>query len=242
MLSRPIPLLILLTLPIVGQMDRPNFLTKAEKAQGWELLFDGTTTSGWLEVTGKPFPASSWTIEDGSLKAKPNPAGMQDIRTVETFCSFELEFEWRCAANGNSGVKYLLLGVDSWPGKQGSTNARGRAFEYQLGGEDADPKARSDLKYAAGSLYGVLAPGRRVAHTAGEFTRARLVVRGGHVEHWMGGQKLLEFELDSPEFARDFEASRKRRLPGRDAWESPIVLQNHNTEFWFRNIRIRRLP
>src|SRR5882724_6808342 len=85
----------------------PNRLTEAERQQGWRLLFDGETTTGWEEITGKPFPVNCWTIEDGSLKALVRADGFQDIRTKESFRSFELQFEWKLLKDGNSGVKYL---------------------------------------------------------------------------------------------------------------------------------------
>ncbi len=79
----------------------------------WRSLFDGRTSAGWLEVTGAAFP-KTWTIEDGCLKALPDPNGIQDIRTAETFRSFELEWEWKIGPAGNSGVKYLVHKTDRW--------------------------------------------------------------------------------------------------------------------------------
>src|SRR3982751_1225830 len=83
----------------------PNHLTGAERRAGWRLLFDGSTTTGWVEVTGKPFPAS-WTIDHGCLKTVVRKDGFQDIRTVDSFRDFELQFDWMLLAGGNSGVKY----------------------------------------------------------------------------------------------------------------------------------------
>ena len=82
----------------------PNTLTDAERRDGWQLLFDGKTTAGWLEITGKPFPSHCWTVEDGALKALVRGDGFQDIRTADTFASFELQFEWKILEKGNSGV------------------------------------------------------------------------------------------------------------------------------------------
>src|SRR5437764_67916 len=80
----------------------PNRLTDAERQQGWRLLFDGKTTAGWEEITGKPFPTNCWTVEDGSLKSLVRSDGFQDIRTKESFGSFELQFEWKLLSGGNS--------------------------------------------------------------------------------------------------------------------------------------------
>src|SRR5579863_10172384 len=87
--------------------------------QSWHPLFDGSTSKGWVEVTGKPFPTHSWAIEDGCLKALPRTDGFEDIRTVESFKSFELQFEWKLAKLGNSGVKYLIQRTEDWTNKDG---------------------------------------------------------------------------------------------------------------------------
>src|SRR5487761_2135673 len=100
-----------------------------------QLLFDGKTSDGWVEVTGKPFPPNSWTIEDGCLKTVVRPGGAQDIRTVASFRSFDLEFDWKVLANGNSGVKYLIQHIDEWNNKLGR-QARARGLEYQLADND----------------------------------------------------------------------------------------------------------
>lgn len=217
---------------------QPNRLSTREKAEGWQLLFDGKTSQHWLEVAGRPFPTNSWVIEDGWLKARPKDGGLQDLRTVKEFRNFELTWEWRCEATSNSGVKYLLLSVD--PGKEGSgdPHARGRGFEYQLGGAEGDRKAKDDARYAPGALYGIYAP-RPVARPAAEIHQSRLLVRGDHVEHWLDGEKIVEFVLSSPDLA---PLEKRRPFPARTAWDSPIVLQNHRSQFWYRNIKVRRLP
>src|ERR1700739_4504707 len=94
-------LFLFLPLLLAAQINR---LTDAERRAGWRLLFDGSTTDGWVEVTGKAFPSNCWTVEDGSLKALVRSDGFQDIRTGESFGSFELEFDWKILKNGNSGV------------------------------------------------------------------------------------------------------------------------------------------
>jgi hypothetical protein len=139
----------------------PNQLTARERAAGWRLLFDGKTTDGWLEITGKPFPTNCWTIENGCLKAVPRKDGFQDIRTKETFGEFELEFDWMLQADGNSGVKYFVQKVDEWVNKEGR-QARARGLEYQLA-DNHNADAASAASRVAGSLYSVIAPVPKVA-------------------------------------------------------------------------------
>ena len=188
----------------------PNQLTAAERAAGWRLLFDGRTTNGWLEITGKPFPANSWTIENGCLKAIPRKDGFQDIRTVDTFREFELEFDWMLKADGNSGVKYLVQKVDEWVNKEGR-QARARGLEYQLA-DNRNADAASDPSRVAGSLYSVIAPVPKIAPRIAEFNHSRLVVRGGTVEHWLNGTRVVRFEIAAPEVQKHL-----RELRGADA-------------------------
>ena len=187
-------------------------------AGAWVPLFDGETAAGWQEVTGRAFPTGAWKVEDGCLRAVVvKEGGFQDICTVRTFREFELEFEWKIEPGGNSGVKYLIEKVDEWPRKDGRM-ARGRGPEYQLIDDDVHTDSKGRPEKQTGSLYGKLAPSRRMAKPAGEFNVSRIVVRDGRVGHWLNGVKVLEY--------------------AREAVESPIVLQNHSSVVWFRKLRV----
>jgi len=212
-----------------------NRLTADERAAGWQRLFDGASTAGWLEVTGRPFPVESWTIEDGCLKALSGPKGNQDIRTTGTYRSFEFEFAWRILKDGNSGVKYLVQNTDRWTNAQG-LQARARGPEYQLV-DDAGPDA-SDVTRITGALYSVLAPTRRLSRAPGEWNQGRLVVRGNNVEHWLNGERVLAYSLSQPEVV---ELLRQHRKDSDVVRTSPICLQNHGTPVWFRDLKIRVL-
>jgi hypothetical protein len=221
-------------------------LQLAAKAQGtgWHSLFDGSTSNGWVEVTGKPFPTHSWTIEDGCLKTLIKSDGFQDIRTVETYRSFELEFEWKLLKDGNSGVKYLIQRYDEWTNKEGR-QARARGLEYQLV-DLHSPDASDPTRYTA-ALYSVLATPPslkdKLDWKIGAFNRSRIVVNGDHVEHWLNGSRVLTYEVTDPKV----QAAMRNLLPKDTPLSTPVVresaisLQNHSSETWFRNIRIRRL-
>jgi len=188
------------------------------RAQGWESLFDGRTTAGWMAVAGGEFPGDSWVVSEGCLKAVVRTPTFQDIRTAREFGDFELEFQWRMAAGGNSGVKYLIGKYDSWtPKGADKPHARARGLEYQLGDEAAGPKG-------VGAMYDrVAAEGARV-RPAGEFNESRIVVQRPLVEHWLNGRKVVSVRLTEA-------------VPARSA----ISLQNHSSECWFRAIRIHVL-
>jgi hypothetical protein len=218
----------------------PNQLTPDEIQGGWRLLFDGKTTQGWQEITGKPFPSNCWTIENQCLKAVVRTDGAQDIRTVDTFRSFDLQFDWMMGKAGNSGVKYLIQRVDEWTNKIGR-QARARGLEYQLAG-DENPDASSDPRRAAASLYSAIAPLPKTAPLIGAFNHSRLLIQGRHVEHWLNGVKVVEFETAAPEVQKLFHGMRPKNAPDAPAAEQgPISLQNHGSETWFRNIKIRDL-
>lgn len=212
----------------------------AAQDQPWHSLFDGSTSKGWVEVTGKPFPTHSWTIEDGCLKALVRTDGFEDIRTMETFKSFELQFEWKLAKLGNSGVKYLIQRVDDWTNKEGH-QVRARGLEYQL--VDLDSPDASDPTRITGALYSLFAPANANWRIA-VFNESRLIVRGDHVEHWLNGTRVLSYETTNPAV----QSALRKMLPKDAAPEVPLVkessisLQNHSSEVWFRNIKIRALP
>ena len=218
----------------LGIASDPNQLTPEERAAGWRLLFDGRTTEGWVEVTGKPFPANSWTIDNGSLKSIPRKDGQQDIRTTATFREFELEFDWLLHSEGNSGVKYLVQKIDEWVNKEGR-QARARGLEYQLAG-DHEPDSGSDIKRAAGSLYSIFAPVPLMPPRINEFNHSRIVVHNGLIEQWMNGTRVIHTEISAPEVQKQLR--NLRGAQGELLEEGPISLQNHGSDVWIRNIKI----
>ena len=218
-----------------------NHLTDVERKQGWHLLFDGTTTRGWLEITGKAFPTQSWTIEDGCLKAVVRTDGLQDIRTADEFRSFELAFDWKLPADGNSGVKYLIQRAEEWVNQEGR-QARALGLEYQLAG-DRSADAASAPARVTGSLYSVLAPANRVAFAMGDFNHSRILVRGDHAEHWLNGSKVLEFDITKPVVSRHLLDMLPKDQPDITTplrRESAISLQNGSSPAWFRNLKSGR--
>ncbi|OYW07950.1 MAG: hypothetical protein B7X34_09785, partial [Acidobacteriia bacterium 12-62-4] len=168
-------------------------LASTANAQSWEVLFDGVSNRGWLEVTGAPFP-SSWKIEGGCLKTIPNPQDMQDLRTVASFRTFEFRFEWKLAPGGNSGVKYRIEKTDRWqrPGESGY-QARARGPEYQL---LDDPKAPAIQQ--SGALYTVQAPNLKKLPAPDVFHESRIIVLQDRVEHWLDGERVLSYPLSAP--------------------------------------------
>ncbi len=187
-------------------------VTAEERAQGWRALFDGKTTAGWITLNGKPVTAV-WHIDDGTLHTVVDANGA-DIRTKESFTTYELRAEFRVAKDANSGIKYRLF---STTGAAGAT-----AFEYQIADNDGDPGAKFDPKQRSGALYSMLAPSEQAAKPIGEWNQLRLVLTKDRLEHWLNGVKVVEAPIDAP-------------------FASPLLLQYHRSAVAFRNIKIRPL-
>jgi hypothetical protein len=207
-----------------------NVLTDAERQAGWKLLFDGKTGAGWHGWKKQEFPAG-WQIIDGCL-VRAAPAG--DIATDQEFDNFELALEWRISAGGNSGIFFRSDESLRWPWESGP--------EMQVldNAEHADGR---NPKTSAGSNYALYAPVRDVTRPVGLFNEVRIVVDGAHVEHWLNGEKIIEYELGSPQWQELVAASKFKDMPkyGRVA-RGHIVLQDHGDKVWYRNIKIRPLP
>jgi hypothetical protein len=215
-----------------------NTLTAKEKAAGWKLLFDGKTTKGWRAFKNGVFPAEKWVVEDGTLKCAAGKK-VTDIVTEEEFDSFEFSWDWRTSPKGNSGVKYL---VD----EAMSTRANdGIGFEYQVLDDDLHPDAKKgkDGNRTAGSLYDLIPAAKdKPLKPVGEWNSSRLVVNGNQVEHWLNGAKVVSYERGSAEMKTRIAESKYKDIKGfGEVQKGRLLLQDHDTEVYFRNMKIRPL-
>lgn len=207
-------------------------LTEQEKTAGWKLLFDGNSADGWVSIGKDTFPKSGWSVQDGTLFLAKGPGG-GDVVTKEHFTDFEFRWEWRAAKGANGGVKYNL--VDP-------TKAIG--CEYQLIDDLAHPdSSKAGPVRQTASLYDVLPPAAdKVLKPAGEWNESALIVKGNHVEHWLNGKQVLAYELGSDALKEKIAKSKFKDVKGFGVkTPSPILLQDHNDELAFRNIKIRPL-
>lgn len=209
--------------------QQPNTLTPAEKADGWQLLFDGNTLGGWRAFKSTEPPAG-WQAVDGAIGRVGGPG---DLMTGGQFGDFELRLEWKIVAGGNSGIMFHVTGDGA------QTYETGPEFQILHNAGHADGK---NPLTSAGSNYAVHAPVRDVTRPVGEWNDVRLVVKGAHVEHWMNGVKLLGYELWSPDWEARVTASKFGKMPayGR-AKSGHIVLQEHGGPVSYRNIKIKKL-
>ena len=197
---------------------------------GWRALFDGRTTNGWRGYRADKVP-DGWTVVDGMLTKE---ASADDLLTTDQFGDFELSLEWRIGPGGNAGIFYR--------GTEEYQKVYWSAPEYQLLDDAAARDGQSRLT-AAGAAYGLYPAPAGVVKAAGEWNATRIVARGAHVEHWLNGRKLLEYELWSPDWEAKVAASKFRSWPGYGrAKRGHIAIQgDHDGILSLRSIRIREL-
>jgi hypothetical protein len=225
----------------------PNTLTPAEHAAGWRLLFDGRTLAGWRGIGYDTVPSTHWVVVNGAIKkiasgnvprvADGRPAVGGDLETRDSFADFELSFEWKVTPGANSGVKYNV--------SEAMSLAQGHSalgFEYQILDDDRHEDAKLP-SHRAGALYDLVAPNeQKQLRPVGEWNRSRIVFRGNHGEHWLNGQKVVEFELGTARMDSLLAASKYKTIPGfGDKRRGHIVLQDHGDEVYFRELKVRPL-
>ena len=218
----------------------PNYLSEAEKEQGFKLLFDGNSTDQWRSVDGDEFPERGWQVQDGVLTVLASGGDREkkggSIITKEEFGPFELKFEFNFTKGANSGIKYGL-----------GNNGHSVGLEYQILDDENHPDAKNgvDGNRTLASLYDLI-PSRkepRFINGPGQWNRGRIVLHpDGRAEHWLNGRKVVEFTRGDEEFKKRVAESKFADTEGFGMAErGPIHIQDHNDEVHFRSIKIREL-
>jgi hypothetical protein len=208
-----------------------NMLSSDELAQGFRLLFDGTSTNGWRGYRRATMP-EGWAAVNGALTRVSQTS---DIITVDEFENFELRLSWRIPPGGNSGIMYHVTEEGAAVYTSGP--------EMQVLDDSGHADGRNRLT-SAGSDYGLYAAPAGIVHRAGEWNDVRIIVRGPHVEHWMNGVKVVEYELWSDDWTHKVQASKFAQWPEYGlAHRGHIALQgDHDGAVAYRSIRILVLP
>lgn len=206
-----------------------NTLTAAERAEGWELLFDGTSTDAW-RTYGADDLHDGWQAIDGALVRVD---GGGDIITRETYTDFELKVDWMVLEGGNSGV-FIRASEES-----------GRIFEGAPEVQVLDDAVHADGASpltSAGANYAIHPAPRGVVRPAGEWNEIRVLVEGNRVRQWMNGVEIVDYELGSPEWTALVAASKFAEWPEYGTYPSGhIGLQDHGDRVSFRNLKVRRI-
>ncbi len=222
----------------------PNTLSPEEKVQGWNLLFDGKSTAGWVGAYKETFPENGWEVKDGELTVLSSEgkeaANGGDIVTTKEYSAFDMTFQYKLTPGANSGVKYFVTLKE---------NNKGSAIglEYQLLDDDLHPDAKlgRDGNRTLSSLYDLITANKQPNRfkKPGNWNWGRIIVYpNNHVEHWLNGLKVLEYERGSQSF-KDLVAISKYKV-WENFGEAPkghILLQDHGNEVSFRSIKIREL-
>jgi hypothetical protein len=226
-----------------------NTLSGAEKADGWRLLWNGRNTKGWRSAKADAFPQHGWQIQDGVLTVLESGGGEAvaggDIITVDRYSDFELKVDFKITPGANSGVKYFcqpnLDPITGTGAKAQTGSAIGLEFQILDDERHPDAKAGRDGNRTVGSLYDLItAAASKRPSPIGEWNTAHIVSRGSHVEHWLNGQKVVEYERGSPAFKEIVAKSKYQKIPGFGEWpDGHILLQDHGNTVSFRNIKIR---
>lgn len=229
--------------PEVKQINQiANTISEREAAEGWKLLWDGKSSEGWRGAKLDAFPDKGWSMEDGILKVHKSDGGEStnggDIVTTRSYRNFMLTVDFRITKGANSGIKYF---VDTNLNK-GEGSAIGCEFQILDDKNHPDAELGKDGNRKLGSLYDLIPAPADKPFRNGFFNTAMVVVEGNHVEHWLNGVKIVEYERNNEEWNQLVQTSKYKDWPNfGNAEEGLILLQDHGDEVWFQNIKIKEL-
>ena len=218
-----------------------NNLTKEEKSDGWQLLFDGKSTDGW-HTYGKEKAGNEWKVEDGAIhlvSATKNPERGDLVSDLE-YGNFDLKMDWKISEKGNSGIIFY---VHEDPEKFPETYITGMEMQILDNGTPTR-LGQPDGKYythRAGDLYDLLAS-KEVANPQGEWNQVEIKSLNGKLDFYMNGEHTLTANLWDDNWKKMVAISKFKYMPAFGTFKNgKIALQDHGDDVWFRNIRIKAL-
>jgi hypothetical protein len=223
---------LILTSFMNDNQEKDNTLSKKEKKDGWVLLFDGTTMTGWRAYQNKE--QEGWSVKDGELFCKGEGVTKRaDLITANQYENYELQIDWKISPKKNSGIIYM------------ATEENGASYEsgpeYQLIDDVGYPGKLSD-KQLSGANYDMNPPTAKVVKPVGEFNHTKIVINKGHVEHWLNGTKVVDYQLWTPEWEQTKANSKWKDVKTYGMSKSGhIALQDHGGGIAFKNIKLKPL-
>jgi hypothetical protein len=220
-----------------------NALTAEETAEGWRALFDGETASGLRGLKHRDFLKAGWTIANGALVLAKEVNKMGEITggdliTAEQFTDFEFAFQWKLGVSSNSGILYLA--------RSGLSGTKPTGCEYQIIDDVHHPDGlKAGPIRRTGALFDILPPAEtKVLHEPGRWNAGKIRVQGNHVEHWLNGAKVVEYDLATRAFQQAIAAS-QTKWPygfGMVKFKTALVILDEGDEITLRALKIRPLP
>ncbi|KAA2217080.1 MULTISPECIES: 3-keto-disaccharide hydrolase [Maribacter] len=219
--------------------EKPKPKLEASTNNDWVIIFDGNSTDALRGYGIEDFPEGIWYVENGALIANPDTTN-RDLVTKQRFRNFELEYEWAVDTAANSGVFFHMQ--EDLSMEAGNGNSPNWLDNYELQILDDENFYDTLAVRSAGSLYDLIKPVAKELKPIGDFNRARLVHNNGHVEHWLNGNKVIEFEMNSPEMKKLLNESKFKENPDfHSHQEGHIMFQHHGQRVYFKNIRAREI-
>lgn len=215
--------------------QKDNTLSAKEKQEGWKLLFDGTSMTGWRSYQNKP--SNAWSVKDGALYCKGSSTDKSDLRadilTTDQYENFELSIDWKLSPEGNSGLMYLVTEEEKAAYQTGP--------EYQMIDDIGFPQKLEDWQ-KTGANYAMNPAPEAKTNPIGQWNNTKIVVNKGKVEHWLNGKKVVEYEMWTDEWKKNKATGKWKDTPnyGKNK-KGHIALQDHGSEAWFKNVKIRTL-
>lgn len=216
-----------------SQSMADNTLSEAEKKDGYILLFDGRTMNGWRTYQNQK--DNSWSVENGTLHCKGTSANYgsvsADLITTSEYEDFDLSVDWKISPQGNSGILYMV--------NEDSASSYTSGPEYQIIDDKNFPQHLEDWQRTAADYAMYIAPTAE-PRPAGEWNHTRIVVHKNHIEHWLNNKKVVEYELYSDDWQKRKTVGKWKDHPSYGMTKKGhITFQNHGSEAWFKNIKIK---
>lgn len=220
-----------------NEAEADSLETVADNGE-WIDLFDGKSLAGWHGYNKGDDTVKNWIIEDGALvclgAAEWDTGG--DIVTAREFDNFELVWDWKLEAGSNSGVMYHVVEDPKYKGPFET------GPEYQMIDDEGWPGGLEEWQLTGADYAMNLASKDKVVNPIGEWNNSKIVYNNGHVEHWLNGAKIVEFEVGTDQWNKEKSEGKWKDFPDYASVKSgKIALQDHGKKAYFKNIKIKEL-
>lgn len=226
-----------LTMFVLSARAQDNTLSKKEQKDGWKLLFDGKSTTGWRNFNSNTI-GKAWKIEDGAIMLDKSVTAREDrgdIITADEFENYEFTIDWRIDSCGNSGIIFNVV-----------EDPKYRAVwhtgpEMQVLDNSCHPDAKIE-KHRAGDLYDLIKSSKETVKPAGQWNTAKIISNKGKYEFWLNGYKAVAFTMHDAQWDALVAGSKFKNMPDfGKATKGHIALQDHGDRVWYKNIKIKEI-